>query len=134
MATQAAKSIGARIDARLRELGQTREWLAEQIGVERVATVYDWLAGRQMPKLDHALRIAMALQLSIYELAADLDQLPDPDHEGWRAFLETSTGRSLTPQERRALRLILWPDGVEPAPEHYAMMLATMRSAPKRAA
>lgn len=125
----AADTIGARIDARLKELGRTREWLAERVGIDRVATVYDWISGRQMPRLDAAIRIAVALELTIYELAADLDALPDPGHEGWRAFLATTSGQSMTPGERRSLRLLMWPDGREPAAEHYAMVLATMRSA-----
>ena len=87
------KHFGKNLRRILDDLGQTQEWLAEEMGVQQ-STVNRWVNGRDMPSDERAEKIAAVVGMTFEELVT----LPSP-------------ARQPLSRDRRALQvLILEPD------------------------
>lgn len=74
--------LGKTIKSRLKALGQTQAWLAEQVGVSENA-VSKWIKTGEISR-ENIKSTADALEISIAQL---LDQSPTPDmDERWHSF------------------------------------------------
>jgi hypothetical protein len=122
-------SVGERIaDAlaqRSKEQGNTRQWLAKQLGT-RWQTVDDWIDGKHEPRR-FIRRIAEVLGVTTDELLG-VAEGQEPAFDSWGAFL-SKEGHSLTDEERRSLRAMWWPPGKRPSLASYQIALAALRSA-----
>ncbi len=101
--------------------------LADATGV-RWQTAQYWVEGRnkQPPRPKNLGKIARALDMSLEELiGAAMGR--EPEGKAWREFLDTELGRSMTPAERHALAVMLWPNR-PPDVGRYAMALAMLRA------
>jgi transcriptional regulator with XRE-family HTH domain len=124
----AGASIGERIEARLKQTGMSQVELARRLGIDRVQTVNDWIAGRQNPRAEHLRLMRAVLEMTIDELLGVADG-QDPPFEAWGTFrgeLEKN-GDRLAPDEERALKSIFWPEGKEPTVFGYQSQLALLR-------
>jgi transcriptional regulator with XRE-family HTH domain len=55
--------LGERVNKTIKMSGQKQEWLAEQTDI-RYNTLKDWIAKHILPRVDDAVRIAHALEVS----------------------------------------------------------------------
>ena len=67
------KHFGKNLRRILDDLGQTQEWLAEEMGVQQ-STVNRWVNGRDMPSDERAEKIAAVVGMTFEELVT----LPSP--------------------------------------------------------
>lgn len=123
-------TVGERIRAAIRRAGISQKELADRIGTTP-AQISKWVHGARVPDRGSLRRIAEALPVTIDELVGVLEG-QDPPFPAWAEFLETDEGRTLTPQERRSLQVMAWPEGREPAVMSYALALTALRSTRRR--
>jgi DNA-binding phage protein len=65
----------------MREQNRSMAWLARASGVER-KTIYDWLDGKRVPKLDSAARIFYALGFDELKLSlTDYEEESDGENQ-----------------------------------------------------
>jgi hypothetical protein len=106
-------------------------WLAEKMGV-RWQTAQYWLDGESFPLGHNLTRLGEAVGVDPRELIGPLTDDVEPTHPTWKAFLETPEGKSLSDEERWALRLFWWPK--PPTVGDYRSLLALVRTNNERGA
>lgn len=104
-------------------------WLSRKVGV-RWQTAQFWLDGDSFPLGHNLQRLAEAIGMNARELLGPMVDDVDPKWPTWRAFLETPEGKSLTDDERWALRLYQWEK--PPTVGDYRGLLALHRSNAER--
>lgn len=57
------------IEKALKEQGQSREWLAEQLGVDR-SVLWRWMMGERTPRVNFAAEIQRLTRVSVSEWSA----------------------------------------------------------------
>lgn len=119
--------VAARIRAAMERAGVDTTELAQRCGV-RWQTAQYWEIGRSTPSAGSLRRIAKALGMTLDELLG-VAAGQDPPFEGWRAFLQTPQGQTVTAEERKQLQSMYWPTGVEPGPDTYLFLLSAIRTA-----
>jgi transcriptional regulator with XRE-family HTH domain len=130
---QLASAIGDRVAARMRALG----WVLDdgRLDVRALAraarvewqTAQTWTQGTRVPTMKSATKMAGALGISVQELLG-VSAGAEPTNGAWRTFLDTPEGRSMTPEERRAVGRFLPPDGRSPSVLMYQFALVAARA------
>lgn len=125
-------SIGSRIAARLEQLGWGASDLARALEIERLATVYEWIADKYEPSAGYLRQLPGVLEMTLEELLG-VAAGQDPPFDAWREFVSQlgERGDSLTSDESRALRSFAWPHGEEPTVAGYVMLLGVVRQGTK---
>ena len=125
----AGRTVGERINARLEQLGMSQRELARRMGIDRPQTINDWISGRQDPRAHHLRLLRSVLEMTLDELLGVADG-QEPPFQAWRPFVAelAAEGDTLTRDEERGLKSILWPDGKEPTVFGYRQALALMRT------
>lgn len=59
------KNFGLNLYRIRTEQGKSRQWLADELGYETKRIIYDYENGIKFPKLENALKIAMALGVDL---------------------------------------------------------------------
>lgn len=59
------KNFGLNLYRIRTEQGKSRQWLADELGYETQRIIYDYENGIKFPKLENALKIAMALGVDL---------------------------------------------------------------------
>lgn len=104
-------------------------WLAEKAGV-RWQTAQFWLDGESFPMGHNLAKLSEAIGMNARELLGPMTDDVDPQWPTWRTFLDTPEGRSISDDERWALRLFAWPK--PPTVGDYRALLALVRTNSER--
>ncbi len=59
------KNFGLNLYRIRNELGKSRQWLADELGLADQRIIYDYENGVKFPRLENALKIAMALGVDL---------------------------------------------------------------------
>lgn len=126
-ADDVAGQVGERIRQRMEALGLSQAELARRMGLERRQTINDWLHGRQEPAPAHLRLLRRELSVSVDWLLG-VDE--EPPYAAWMRFLAdlADEGTSLSPEEAKTLRSVIWPADSEPTTFGYRGLLAMLRS------
>jgi transcriptional regulator with XRE-family HTH domain len=89
-----------------------------------------WRKGKAWPDIGHLRAVARVLGVTIDDLLGPDEY--EPPYEAWRAFLETSTARALSPAERRWLATQFFPDDAEPTLAVYLTLAEARHGLRKR--
>lgn len=116
--------LSKRIDDAANRAGITTQDLATAAGVTWTAAKR-WRRGTR-PRVGHLRAVARVLGMTLDELVGESGY--EPDFPAWIEFLDTPTGRELSPDDRRWLATQWFPDDQEPTVSTYLVMAEARRT------
>lgn len=130
----APETMGQRI-ARLRKAkGWSKQRLQNALGAS-YTTILAWESDEAYPSQKYLSALSVVLGVPTSVLRGEDDPVNEAQYDAWLAFLETQTGRDMTPAERRTLATLRFDAElpVEATPEDYYALLNAIRGITRRA-
>jgi transcriptional regulator with XRE-family HTH domain len=123
-------TLGERVKEAIDLSGMTKAEIARRVGIS-FQGLSGWAKGTQ-PQLHHFQKFANVTGVTLEELMGAAEG-QEPRGAGWTAFRGTAEFRSASPEELKAVRAVLWPEGMEPSATSYLLVLQAVRAAvPKK--